>query len=144
MARRKRPSADVAAWIETLLSSEPQDDEFARAKALFDFSSYLRWPSDEELRDLASVIMTARYVTATLMPGPDPETPIPSDCLPSLFRYANPTKLVSVILDQKAWEVSYEDLAEDDRQRTAANIVRFLISETSKKVNRTEQPSIKH
>ena len=139
----RRKSFSLDPLIEALIGDQDVDRDFVRARALFDFVSYMRFPRmPNGVRD-ASSLYTAKYVCEFVSRDEWGRSLTGIEQSELLMKFANPVSLIDLCLSERIYDFHFIDFGDEGFLRHVADIVRFLISYDPGNTRFRDQASVK-
>jgi len=130
-------AVEITDAMRLLLSPEPTDaDSFQRQRALFAFVCHLRWPEKPKTHKLASDIFLVKYIADRFKADQSLAASLVIQNVDFSEFISNITSELMFDIDLKVWPPG------ETRNRTVANIVRFLISWEPQSNSKIDAPSI--
>ena len=128
-------AAEITDAMRLLLSPETTDG-FQRQRALFAFVCHLRWPEKPKIHKLASDIFFVKYIADRFKADQ-------SQAANLVIQYVDFSEFISQLTSEIMFDIDFKFWPPGEtRNRTVANIVRFLISWGPQSDSKIDAPSV--
>ena len=139
----RRKSIALEPLINGMIGDQGGDPDFVRARALFDFVSYIRFPRNQDAIRDASSLCTAKYACEFVSRDGRGRSLTEMEQSQLLRKFANPANVIDLCLSERIFDFHFYDFVEQGFPRTIADIVQFLISFNPDSDRFRDQASVK-